>query len=72
MSDRVIVSSIPPCDICGDGKTPAVIDGKTVHGPWAYMCKRHWTTEGIGRLGTGYGQRLLLADAPTTRVGGAS
>jgi hypothetical protein len=33
------------------------IDGKTIMGPWANMSPVSWRQNGIGRLGTGYGQR---------------
>jgi hypothetical protein len=68
VSTEVTVASIPPCDLCKDylGKlgisTPAAYDGKTTFGWWAYMCEEHWTLYGVGRLGTGYGQRLVLAE----------
>jgi hypothetical protein len=35
----------------------AFIDGKTIHGPWAIMTPSSWRAHGIGRLGTGYGQK---------------
>lgn len=58
MSTEVEVGHIPPCDICKGN--PAAYDGKTVHGPWAFMCEGCWLWHGVGRLGTGYGQRLKL------------
>lgn len=63
MSDQVIVSTIPTCDLCKQrGATEsAVIDGKTVYGPWANMCQSDFDMFGIG-LGTGLGQRLVLAE----------
>lgn len=33
------------------------VDGRTKGGPWANMCMSCWSTQGIGRLGTGYGQK---------------
>lgn len=64
MSDRVEVARIPACDVCkyedGRDNVPAVVDGKTTRGPWANMCERHWGSHGVGRLGTGFGQRLVL------------
>lgn len=64
MSDRVEVATIPDCDVCKYEErregVPAVIDGKTTRGPWANMCERHWGSHGVGRLGTGFGQRLVL------------
>jgi len=60
MSEQVTVAQLPPCDICRGATVPAVYDGRTVHGPWAYMCEAHWAEHGVGRLGTGYGQRLVV------------
>jgi hypothetical protein len=34
-----------------------MIDGKTRIGPWANMCEESWRTYGVGKLGTGYGQK---------------
>lgn len=34
-----------------------MFDGKTIGGPWANMTRRSWVRHGIGRLGTGFGQR---------------
>jgi hypothetical protein len=63
VSDSVVVSVIPPCDFCDpvqNGRpVPAVVDGKTTHGPWANMCQDHFDMIGVG-LGTGKGQRLVL------------
>lgn len=49
----------PTCDICSS--RPAAIDGKTVMGPWAYMCVPCFETHGVG-LGLGRGQRLLIEE----------
>ena len=43
------------CDICS--KNLAVYDGKTISGPWAFMCQECMHTNGIG-LGLGKGQIL--------------
>lgn len=59
MSEEVKMAKMPRCDLCMDG-TLAAFDGKTKMGPWAYMCEEHWKELGIGQLGTGYGQRLVL------------
>ena len=59
MSDTVTVAKLPPCDVCTDG-TPADYDAKTNLGPWANLCDRHWRRLTGQRLGTGYGQRLVL------------
>lgn len=37
--------------------TDEFIDGKTVMGPWGNMSPKSWARHGVGRLGTGYGQR---------------
>jgi hypothetical protein len=61
---EVVVPELPPCDFCqmDDGKTvPALYDGKTTEGPWAYMCGAHCSKYGMG-LGTGVGQRLILKE----------
>lgn len=57
----VEVARIPNCDLCHQHHraTPAVVDGKTVYGPWAHMCEDHYEDVGIG-LGLGRGQRLIL------------
>ncbi len=54
-----IVDKRPPCDFgCG---YEAKFDGRTVMGSWAFMCLRHWSEYGPGRLGVGYGQKLALS-----------
>jgi hypothetical protein len=63
MATEVKVASIPDCDVCkaeGRKPKPAAYDGKTVYGPWAYMCEDDWQKVGVGKLGTGFGQRLIL------------
>lgn len=55
MADETKVSILPTCDFCG---TEARYDGKTRHGPWAFMCEADFKEYGIG-LGTGRGQRLV-------------
>lgn len=57
MSSSTTVSRIPKCDFCSN---PAYADGKTITGPWANMCGSHFEAHGVG-LGTGKGQRLVLA-----------
>lgn len=49
------------CDFCrqsGLTESWAVVDGKTVYGPWANMCEYHFAEYGVG-LGTGMGQAML-------------
>jgi hypothetical protein len=65
MSTQVTVAVIPPCDFhraaIVPSIVPAVVDGKTRLGPWANMCEAHFAQYGVG-LGTGKGQRLILAE----------
>jgi hypothetical protein len=65
MSTHVIVTALPPCDICkiDEGRErEARYDGK-VQGitSWANMCPEHFAARGVG-LGTGVGQLLYTAD----------
>ena len=53
----------PDCDLCRYSGTAmfigeAVVDGKTRMGPWALMCRGHFSTHGIG-LGLSLGQALI-------------
>ena len=63
--EEVKVFELPKCDFCAqDGKDKeAMYDGKTNIGPWANMCKEHFSIHGTG-LGLGKGQKLVKADAP--------
>jgi hypothetical protein len=56
------VGSIPACDVPGCAQE-AIVDGKTVHGPWAYLCGRHFRALGVG-IGPGKGQVLVLESEP--------
>lgn len=58
------VDSIPPCDICtalGGAVMDAAYDGKTMYGPWGFMCEEHFASHGIG-VGLGKGQHLKLRE----------
>jgi hypothetical protein len=61
MSTKVEMSAIPDSDVCrSDGKTVAAYaDAKLSIGPWAYVCKEHFTAYACS-LGTGRGQELVL------------
>lgn len=61
---EVEVSKLPDCDVCkiNAGKaTPAAYDARTHFGQWGYLCEEHFGTHTSGKLGTGIGQRLILA-----------
>jgi hypothetical protein len=51
------VPRFPDCDVCGS-VAGALYDGRTIHGPWAYMCEKCWKRIGVGRLGEGFAQKL--------------
>lgn len=62
---EVNMAKIPDCDIhkydrISPSSVPAVYDGKTTEGPWAYMCETCFTIHGVG-LGMGKGQKLIQA-----------
>ena len=61
---RVEVTKLPQCDFCKQDPTvlyqEAQYDGRTRMGPWAFMCREHFTQYGI-KLGLGFGQELLVA-----------
>lgn len=58
MGTRVEVARIPHCDLC-TAVTPAVADARLKTGHWANLCMFHFKEQGC-RLGTGYGQELVL------------
>jgi len=54
------MSEVPThCQICPTELPKLFIDGKTVHGPWAILCKDCHMKIGVG-LGTGKGQQYEL------------
>lgn len=57
------VASLPDCDFHArlGVQVAAAYDGATKFGPWANMCEIDFQAYGVG-LGTGKGQRLILAD----------
>lgn len=65
MGTTTTVQVLPECDICryvkNVTKVTAHYDGKTTLGPWANMCDECFEEYGVG-LGTGRGQKLILAD----------
>lgn len=64
MGTQVTVTALPSCDFCAQAgdTTPATYDARTVYGPWANMCERHWRIYTNRQLGTGHGQKLVLAE----------
>lgn len=65
MGDTAIVAVMPPCQFPHEEQTPAAYDALTHNGQWAYVCEDHFQIQTSGLLGTGKGQKLILAgDAP--------
>lgn len=52
---EVRVPALPKCDFC---EKRAKYDGKTLRGPWAFMCQVHFEKHGVG-FGLGRGQELI-------------
>lgn len=50
-----IVEAPNECQVCNQRIQTVFVDGKTLAGPWAYMCVTCHDRYGIG-LGTGHGQ----------------
>jgi hypothetical protein len=60
MSDSVTVVRLPDCDLCGD---KAAYDSRLKNETsWAYLCEDDYARFGLGVLGTGLGQRLVLKE----------
>lgn len=66
MSDSVRVTKLPSCDIhkyeLGQDGVPASYDARTIRGQWANVCEEHFKSHTSQQLGTGYGQRLIVAE----------
>ena len=60
-ANEVLVKHLPPCDLCHPRrKRAARYDAKTVLGSWAYCCQTCFAVYGVGGLGVGRGQKLVL------------
>jgi hypothetical protein len=64
------IGDVGPKDDFGITIVDEFIDGKTSLGPWAIMTLASWRRHGIGRLGTGYGQRYKKTDEGWLKVEG--
>jgi hypothetical protein len=51
------MGTVPKKDDFGQEITDEFIDGKTTQGPWGFMTPDSWEEHGIGKLGTGLGQK---------------
>lgn len=55
INKEVPMESIPKCDLCKE--SDALYDGKTLWGPWAYMCE-----DCQKEIGTNLKQKLVLKE----------
>lgn len=70
MPDKTTWLGSCTCDICHKQIQDTLYDAKTIHGPWATMCQDCYTTNNIGRLGLGLGQRYQKQDNIFVKVEG--
>jgi len=53
------------CDFCTGKLIEKILyDARTIYGPWAVMCDEHFKVYGLGKLGTGYGQKYIKQTDP--------
>lgn len=57
MGEVAEVIAIPVCDFCSN---EADYDARTIYGRWAYVCRTHFVQHTHMKVGTGWGQRLVL------------
>jgi hypothetical protein len=68
---RYWAGKIGPLDDLGVPYDGIMIDARTKHGPWANMSLKSWRVHGLGKLGTGYGQKYVKqADGRWLKVEG--
>lgn len=63
-NQEAVVAQLPLCDICdhSDGPVYAEYDARLIYGGWANLCEGHFRRYTSGRLGVGYGQRLVVKE----------
>ncbi len=62
---------VPSTDDFGNSIEDEFVDGKSKMGPWATFAPSSWELYGVGKLGTGYGQRYRKqADGEWLKVEG--
>lgn len=66
MGTTAVVAVFPPCQFPHKEQTPAAYDAATHNGQWAYVCEDHFQSETRRQLGTGKGQKLILAGSTET------
>lgn len=55
--DKWVGAAPQVCDLCGQKFTDEFIDGRTIYGPWTFLCSECHRTKGCG-FGTEKGQRF--------------
>jgi hypothetical protein len=69
--EKYWAGNLSPKDDFGVKYDVTMIDGKTIHGPWANMTLKSWRIHGVGKLGTGFGQKYVKqADGRWLKVEG--
>ncbi len=58
------------CDFCRQTIHGILYDARTKSGPWATMCQGDFDIYGVGKLGTGQGQRYEQQGDKFVKVGG--
>lgn len=62
------VPALPDCDLhkyaLNTPGIPAKYDKRTRTGQWGYVCEECYVSDTDQRLGTGYGQELIVGEAP--------
>jgi len=59
---RYWLGNVPATDDFGQPIGTEFIDGRSRQGPWGLFTPASWAIHGVGRLGTGYGQRYVQQD----------
>jgi hypothetical protein len=62
MKKRYWMGHIGQTDDFGNTIQDEFVDGKTRMGPWGIMTPTAWRAHGVGRFGTGFGQRYQKQD----------
>jgi hypothetical protein len=62
MSDTAYISAPKRCDLHPERE--AKYDFRTTGGSWMNGCQGCFEAHGTGKLGTGYGQRLVVGEPP--------
>jgi len=61
------------CDFCEKilKEGNVIFDSMTKLGPWAWMCSKCYSINGVNRLGTGFGQKYKIVKGKLKRLAGS-